>query len=65
MAEPCRYCGNWEGECQLWEEGSSINPEAADDKGYCSATDDEDPSWCQSYEGDGSEEGWENVCDYC
>lgn len=53
----CIYCGNWEGECQMWDkhnEGS--NPEGADAEGFCSAGEDPDPSWCQSYESDGEDE---------
>jgi hypothetical protein len=57
----CVYCGNLHGECLMWEEGSSLNPEGADDHGNCMADEDEDPTWCQSYE---SAED-EDVCDYC
>lgn len=59
----CIFMGNWEGECTLWEHGSALNPEAADeDNGACRADGDDDMSWCQSYEynRDGSEEGEED-----
>lgn len=62
----CIYCGNLDGRCQLFDvhELSELNPEGADEQGFCCAEDDEDPSWCQSYESDGND--WDDeVCDYC
>jgi len=56
----CVYCGLGNGICDLWDEDSSLNPEGTDEKGYCIAEDDEDPSWCQSYE-----DAEEDICDYC
>lgn len=56
----CVYCGLGNGVCDFWEEGSSLNPEGTDEEGYCIAEDDEDPSWCQSYE-----DAEEEVCYYC
>jgi hypothetical protein len=34
----------------MWEAGSSLNPEGADEEGFCTAEDDPDPSWCGGYE---------------
>jgi hypothetical protein len=60
----CIYCGNWEGECQMWDEkNTSLNPEGADEKGFCTANEDPDPSWCQSYESDGLDD--EDECPDC
>jgi hypothetical protein len=62
----CVYCGNWKGECQMWDDDNdSLNPEGADEEGFCTASEDEDPSWCQSYESDGADEDDEEVCDEC
>ena len=53
----CIYCGNWQGECQLWDEDEDdLNPEGADENGICTANEDPDPSLCQSYEPDWTEE---------
>lgn len=57
----CAYSGLMSGMCELWEKGSSLNPEGADENGYCIAEDDEDPSWCQDHQ----EEEDAEVCDYC
>jgi len=34
-------------------------PEGCSDDGYCTASDDPDPSWCSNYEPDGS--GWDET----
>jgi len=61
MDDRCVYMGNLHGECTLWDADSTINPEAADAQGNCTADGDEDPTWCQSYEPMDDDE----VCDYC
>ncbi len=57
----CIYADLKDGTCNLWEKDSPLNPEGANaDEGYCTAEDDEDPSWCQSFEDSNPE-----VCDFC
>lgn len=58
----CIYYGLGNGICELWEEDFLLNPEGTDEEGYCTVEDDEDPSWCQSYENADEDE---EVCDYC
>jgi hypothetical protein len=43
------------------KENDALNPEGTDEQGMCCASDDPDPSWCQSYEynHDGSEEDYD------
>lgn len=48
----CIYSNLRDGSCSFWEEGSSLNPEGSDAEGFCIAEEDEDPSWCQSFESD-------------
>jgi len=60
----CRY--NYDHlthKCQMWseEDKDHINsPEGADEEGYCTADEDEDPSWCGSYDSDGWDDGEED-----
>lgn len=36
-----------------------LMPNGCDEKGFCSAEDDPDPSWCDSYESDGNDDGYD------